>query len=411
MKSRDRAPAAPRRPPASQNACAAMIDIEAAYVVDTDLLEVSAPPTPRRRLLAVLRATHAVVRMRGLCVRHRRLRLALADAVLFVRSRALPLFYQRCACDWPAQELRFGRFTLPLSTLRRVSDVDAARQEFVLHTAAGAPPRDTAYEMRVPSSADDFSRWLHALQQLVLLHAHDGADARSSPAPSCRRRDGTAEATPAHRRGGSVGGGSSSGNLAAVANWPDDFEMKTRSSDDALPLPATASGGRRASSGGGGGLVGAWHRHCKSCACAVQSLGCSIADCCRACLPPPPRPAGPAPPRTSNGMRLVLVVLLLVRAAAPPIPARASHSRARLRKFPRLRARPAPPPNPLPALTTARAPASLRFSSAIACLRRTTCGRGMAAMPPATPCPPPALGATSTASAAPSGARCASESA
>ena len=221
-----------------------MIDIEAAYVVDTDLLEVSAPPTPRRRLLAVLRATHAVVRMRGLCVRHRRLRLALADAVLFVRSRALPLFYQRCACDRPAQELRFGRFTLPLSTLRRVSDVDAARQEFVLHTAAGAPPRDTAYEMRVPSSADDFSRWLHALQQLVLLHAHDGADARSSPAPSCRRRAGTAEATPAHRRGGSVGGGSSSGNLAAVANWPDDFEMKTRSSDDALPLPATASGGR-----------------------------------------------------------------------------------------------------------------------------------------------------------------------
>ena len=123
--------------------------------------------------------------------------------------------------------------------------------------------------------------------------------------------------------------------------------MKTRSSDDALPLPATASGGRRASSGGGGGLVGAWHRHCKSCACAVQSWGCSVADCCRACLPPPPRPAGPAPPRTSNGMRIVLVVLLLVRAAAPPIPARAS-------EFPRLRARPAPPPNPLPALTTAR---------------------------------------------------------
>ena len=37
-----------------------MIDIEAAYYVDTDLLEVSAPPTPRRRLLAVLRATHAM---------------------------------------------------------------------------------------------------------------------------------------------------------------------------------------------------------------------------------------------------------------------------------------------------------------------------------------------------------------
>ena len=380
-----------------------MIDIEAAYVVDTDLLEVSAPPTPRRRLLAVLRATHAVVRMRGLCVRHRRLRLALADAVLFVRSRALPLFYQRCACDWPAQELRFGRFTLPLSTLRRVSDVDAARQEFVLHTAAGAPPRDTAYEMRVPSSADDFSRWLHALQQLVLLHAHDGADARSSPAPSCRRRDGTAEATPAHRRGGSVGGGSSSGNLAAVANWPDDFEMKTRSSDDALPLPATASGGRRASSGGGGGLVGAWHRHCKSCACAVQSWGCSVADCCRACLPPPPRPAGPAPPRTSNGMRIVLVVLLLVRAAAPPIPARASEN-SRDSRPPGAAAQPS-------ARANDGAPASLRFSCAIACLRRTTCGRGMAAMPPATPCPPPALGATSTASAAPSGARCASESA
>ena len=321
-----RASSPPARPRLSATeTAAAMIDLEAAFF-DTDLLDVAAPPTPHRRLVAVLRAAHAVARMRGLSVRHRRLRLALADAVLFVRSRALPLFYQRCACDWPAQELRFGRFTLPLSTLRRVSDVDAARQEFVLHTAAGALPRDTAYEMRVPSSADDFSRWLHALQQLVLLHAHDGADARSSPAPSCRRRDGTAEATPAHRRGGSVGGGSSSGNLAAVTNWPDDFEMKTRSSDDALPLPATASGGRRASSGGGGGLVGAWHRHCKSCACAVQSLGCSIADCCRACLPPPPRPAGPAPPRTSNGMRLVLVVLLLVRAAAPPIPARASEN-------------------------------------------------------------------------------------
>ena len=379
-----------------------MIDLEAAFF-DTDLVHVAAPPTPRRRLVAVLRAAHAVARMRGLSVRHRRLRLALADAVLFVRSRALPLFYQRCACDWSAQELRFGRFTLPLSTLRRVSDVDAARQEFVLHTAAGAPPRDTAYEMRVPSSADDFSRWLHALQQLVLLHAHDGADARSSPAPSCRRRDGTADTTPAHRRGGSVGGGSSSGNLAAVANWPDDFEMKTRSSDDALPLPATASGGRRASSGGGGGLVGAWHRHCKSCACAVQSWGCSVADCCRACLPPPPRPAGPAPPRTSNGMRIVLVVLLLVPRR------RASHSHARLR----IPATPRPPG--AAAQPSARAhdgaPASLRFSCAIACLRRTTCGRGMAAMPPATPCPPPALGATSTASAAPSGARCASESA
>ena len=190
-----------------------MIDIEAAYVVDTDLLEVSAPPTPRRRLLAVLRATHAVVRMRGLCVRHRRLRLALADAVLFVRSRALPLFYQRCACDWPAQELRFGRFTLPLSTLRRVSDVDAARQEFVLHTAAGAPPRDTAYEMRVPSSADDFSRWLHALQQLVLLP-------RTTAPRAPRRRGAPPAATAPPRQHRRTAAAAASAAAAAAATSP-----------------------------------------------------------------------------------------------------------------------------------------------------------------------------------------------
>ena len=264
----------------------------------------------------MLRAAHAVARMRGLSVRHRRLRLALADAVLFVRSRALPLFYQRCACDWSAQELRFGRFTVRCrrcAAWRR----RPARQEFVLHTADGRA-REAAYGCacrRPPTTTRGGS---HALQQLVLLHARDGDDARASPAPPCRRRDGSTEATPAHRRGGSTGGGGSSSNLAREASWPNDLEMKTRRRTTRCRCrrrrqPPRVGRRRRR-------LVGV-APPLQVCACTVQSWGCTVADCYRACLPPPPRPAGPAPPRTSNGMRVVMAVLFVVRTGPhPPAP-------------------------------------------------------------------------------------------
>ena len=86
---------AERRGAAAAGACA-MIDIEAAYYVDTDLLEVSAPPTPRRRLLAVLRATHAVVRMRSL-LRRRMMLLRLRTSQAIVWRRCGPIFL---ACGW-----------------------------------------------------------------------------------------------------------------------------------------------------------------------------------------------------------------------------------------------------------------------------------------------------------------------
>ena len=244
-------------------------------------------------------------------------------------------------------------------------------------TRRPAPPRGGG-EMRAVVDRR-FSRWLHALRQLVLLHAR-----RRRRAPRRRRR--AAAAAPAHRRGGGVGG-SAGGSLAAVANWPDDFEMKTRRPTTRCRCPRL----RQAVAARQAAAAGWWARGTATAKLCAVPWGCSVATAtARACR----RRGRRGRRRARRGMRIVLVVLLLVRAAAPPIPARAS-------KIPATPRRPAPPPSPLPALTTARP----RLSDFPVQSRRTTCGRGTAAMPPATPCPPPALGATSTASAAPSGAR------